>query len=252
MKYTSLILFVMLAAIGCKKENNEKPAPEVVIISASGDINPKLNEFRAILGDVLNNTPGQTSGRREINWDAVPDMYATQKLPSDFFNPVAPGSPAGLQRGFRYSPDGEARISSNGFADFDASNGTEFSSFSGSKTFSAISSNLWNVDFEVAGQPVAASVKGFGAVFSDVDNGSSTTMEFFAGEKSLGVYSVPAKSTGNFSFLGVYFPKEKVTRVKIKQGDAVVANGVKDVSSGGNKDLVIMDDFLYDEPKAVQ
>ena len=252
MKYTFLILLVMMAAIGCKKENNEKPAPEAVIVSASGDINPKLNEFRAILGDVLNTTPGQTSGRREINWDAVPDIYATQKLPSDFFNPVAAGSPPALQRGFRYSTEADARISSNGFADFDASNGTEFSSFSGTKTFSAVSSNLWNVDFEVAGQPVEASVRGFGAVFSDVDNGSSTTMEFFAGEKSLGVYPVPAKTTGNHSFLGVYFPKEKVTKVKIKQGEAVVANGVKDVSSGGTKDLVVMDDFLYDEPKAIQ
>jgi hypothetical protein len=252
MKYTLLILFVVMAAVGCQKEHDEKPAPEVVIISASGDINPKLNEFRALLGDVLNTTPGQTSGRREINWDAVPDMYATQKLPSDFFNPVAPGSPVALQRGFRYSVDVDARISSNGFADLDASNGTEFSSFSGTKTFSAVSSNLWNVDFEVAGQPVAASVKGFGAVFSDVDNGSSTTMEFFAGEKSLGVFNVPAKTTSNHSFLGVYFPNEKVTRVKIRQGEATVAAGVKDISSGGNKDLVIMDDFLYNEPKAVQ
>jgi hypothetical protein len=250
MKYTFLVLFVVLATSSCEKENSEKP--EAVIISASGDINPKLNEFRTMLGNVLNNTTGQTSGRREINWDAVPDIYATEKLPSNFFNPVTPGSPEGLQRGFRYSTDVEARVSGNGFADFDASNGTEFSSFSGTKTFSAISSNLWNVDFEVAGQPIEASVRGFGAVFSDVDNSSSTTMEFFAGEKSLGVYPVPAKTTGNHSFLGVYFPKEKVTRVKIKQGDAVVANGVKDVSSGGTKDLVIMDDFLYDEPKAVQ
>jgi hypothetical protein len=252
MKYTFLILFVGLVTVGCEKEDNEKPAPEAIVLSASGDINPKLNEFRALLGNVLNTTPGQTSGRREINWDAVPDTYATQKLPSDFFNPVAPGSPEGLQRGFRYSTDVDARVSSNGFADFDASNGTEFSSFSGAKTFSAVSSSLWNVDFQVAGQPVEASVKGFGAVFSDVDNASSTTMEFFAGQKSLGVYAVPAKTTGNHSFLGVYFPKEKVTRIQIKQGDAVLANGVKDVSSGGSKDLVIMDDFLYDEPKAVQ
>lgn len=251
MKKILFILFVVIAAISCKKEKNDAP-PEAIIVSASGDITAKVNEFRTLLGDVLNTTPGQTSGRREINWDGVPDIFATQKIPSDFFNPVAPGSPAALQRGFRYAADVDARISSNAFADFDASNGTEFSSFSGAKTFSAVSSNRWNVDFEVPGQAIAASVKGFGAVFSDVDAFSSASIEYFSGEQSLGVYTVPVKTTGTHSFLGVYFPNNKVTRVKIKQGDAALANGVRDISSGGNKDLVVMDDFLYDEPKAIQ
>jgi hypothetical protein len=251
MKYIFFVLLLM-ATIGCKKEKNETAVPEVIVISASGDITAGVNEFRSILGDVLNTTPGHTSGRREINWDGVPDQFATQKIPSDFFNPVAPGSPAGLQRGFRYAADVDARISSNAFADLDASNGTEFSPFSGAKTFSAVSSNLWNVDFEVPGQSIAASVKGFGAVFSDVDNASSASIEYFSGQRSLGIYKVPVRSAGTFSFLGVYFPNEKITRVRIKQGDAVVANGIKDITSGGNKDLVIMDDFLYDEPHAIQ
>lgn len=250
MKKIIFISLVVVAMAGCEKEKST--APEAVVVSASGDITAKLNEFRSLLGDVLNTTPDQTSGRREINWDGVPDIFATQKLPSDFFNPVAPGSDESLQRGFRYSSDGDARVSSNGFADFEASNGTEFSAFSGVKTFSAVSSNLWNVDFEVAGKSIAASVKGFGAVFSDVDNEGSATMEFFSGEQSLGIYKVPAKTVGTHSFLGVYFPDRKVTRILIKQGDAVLANGVKDITSGGNKDLVVMDDFLYDEPKAIQ
>lgn len=252
MKNILIVLVMTCTMISCEKEKNENAVPEAIVISASGDINAKLNEFRSLLGDVLNTIPGQTSGRREINWDAVPDIYATQKLPADFFNPVAPGSPAALQRGFRYSADVDARISSNGFADLDATNGTEFFSFSGSKTFSAVSSNLWNVDFEVPGQAAPASVRGFGAVFSDVDNAASASIEYFAEEISLGVFNVPVRTAGTHSFLGVYFPNEKVTRVRIKQGEAVVAAGVKDVTSGGNKDLVVMDDFLYDEPKAVQ
>ncbi|HEY6503500.1 MAG TPA: hypothetical protein VIZ28_05940 [Chitinophagaceae bacterium] len=252
MKNIFFVLLVVMAAVGCQKEKTGNLSPEAIVVSASGDITAKLNEFRTLLGDVLNTTPGQTSGRREINWDGVPDIYATQKIPSDFFNPVAPGSSPALQRGFRYAAAVDARISSNAFADFDASNGTEFSSFSGAKTFSAVSSNLWSVDFEVAGQAVAASVKGFGAVFSDVDNASSVSVEYFSGDRSLGIFSVPVKTTGTHSFLGVYFPKEKVTKVRIKQGDAVIATGVKDITSGGNKDLVVMDDFLYDEPKAIQ
>lgn len=251
MKKILVALLTLVIVSSCEKDKKENQ-PEAIVISASGDINSKLNEFRSLLGDVVNTTPGHTTGRREINWDAVPDNFATEKLPSNFFNPTAPGSPAGLQRGFRYSTEAEARVTGNSFADFDPSNGTEFSAFSPSKTFSAVSSNLWNVDFEVPGQPIPGSVRGFGAVFSDVDVAASTTLEFFAGDRSLGVFEVPVKTTGTHSFLGVYFPNEKVTRVRVRQGEAVVANGVKDISSGGNKDLVIMDDFLYNEPIAVQ
>jgi len=249
MRRVVFVLAVIAMISGCEKDDSDK-APEATIISSSGDINANVNEFRSLLGNVLNTTPGQTSGRREINWDGVPDMYSSQKIPVDFFNPVAPGSPAALQRGLLYAPDVEARISSNNFTDLEITNSSEFSSFSGSKTFSAVNSNLWNVEFRVAGETTVASIKGFGAVFSDVDDPNSTSIEFFSGTRSLGIYKVPVRSSGSLSFLGVYFPNEKVTGVRISQGNGVVATGVKDISVGGTKDLVIMDDFLYDEPKA--
>lgn len=240
---------VMFAFASCDK--NEKES-RVIVVSGSGDITPKLNEFRNLLGSTLNTTRGHMEGRREINWDGVPDMFATQKIPFDFFNPVADGSSENLQRGFLYSTDTDARISSSAFTSLEPSNGTEFFSFSGSKTFSAVSSNLWNVEFEVAGARVAASVNGFGAVFSDVDDPTSTSIEYFAGNRSLGIYFVPVHQSSSHSFLGVYFPNEKVTKVRIRQGAAPVGAGVKDISVGGTKDLVIMDDFLYDEPLAIQ
>ncbi|HEX6190995.1 MAG TPA: hypothetical protein VFZ42_01470 [Chitinophagaceae bacterium] len=246
-----LILMALAAFIfaSCDKESD---TPRPVIISGTGNITAKVNEFRALLGSTLNTTKGHTEGRREINWDGVPDMFATQKLPFDFFNPVADGSPENLQRGFLYSTDTDARISSSAFTNLEPANGTEFFSFSGSKTFSAVSSNLWNVEFEVAGARVAASVNGFGAVFSDVDDPASTSIEYFSGNRSLGTYFVPVHSGSSHSFLGVYFPNEKVTKVRIMQGAATVGAGVKDISVGGTKDLVIMDDFLYDEPVAIQ
>ena len=84
---------VMFAFASCDK--NEKES-RVIVVSGSGDITPKLNEFRNLLGSTLNTTRGHMEGRREINWDGVPDMFATQKIPFDFFNPVADGSSENL------------------------------------------------------------------------------------------------------------------------------------------------------------
>jgi hypothetical protein len=247
-KLFSLLILVVFAA-SCDKDNDDKP--EAVVVTGSGDVTAKVDQFRSMLG-ALNTTPGQTAGRREIDWDGVPDTYTTQKLPSDFFNPTAPGSPVGLQRGFRYADPTDVRISNTVFSDLDATNGTQFVAFSGNKTFSAVNNVLWDIFFEVPGATVQAGVRGFGAIFLDVDEANSTTIEYFSGNRSLGVFNVPVRSTSSYSFLGVYFPNEKVTRIRIKQGNAVVATDVKDISAGGNKDLVIMDDFMYDEPKALQ
>lgn len=235
--------------VSCSSDNNNESGNEAQVFAASGDINIKLNEFRQKLGP-LNTTTGNNNGRREINWDAVPDSFETVNLPVDFFNPVGPGAAVALQRGFKYLPGAAARISSNSFSALEPSNVAEFAAFSGNKTFAAVGSNLWNVEFEVPGQPVAAAVHGFGAVFSDVDIQGSAAMQFFSGIESLGIFTVPVRTTGSHSFLGVYFPNRKITRIEILQGSAPVGAAVKDISAGGTHDLVLMDDFLYNEPKA--
>ena len=53
----------------------------------------------------------------------------------------------------------------------------------------------------------------------------------------------------SLSFLGVSFDSKIVTRVRITSGRAPIASGVRDITNGGAADLVIMDDFLYDEPQ---
>jgi len=247
--FYSVIAVVATAACWISCSKNDDDQNKAAVFAASGDINAQLNKFRQQLGP-LNTTTGNTTGRREINWDAVPDSFETVNLPVDFFNPVGPGAAIALQRGFKYMPGAAARVSSNAFAAMEPSNATQFAAFSGSKTFAAAGSNVWNVEFEVPGQPLAASVRGFGAVFSDVDVAGSTSMEFFSGTESLGIFNVPVRTTGSHSFLGVYFPGKKITRVTIKQGAATIGAAVKDISAGGTKDLVLMDDFLYDEPMA--
>src|SRR6266566_9771234 len=67
--------------------------PEVFKASGANpaDILTEVNAFRAFLGN--NNGVGGTfgTGRREINWDAVPDAFsAPNLLPANFFNSNSP------------------------------------------------------------------------------------------------------------------------------------------------------------------
>lgn len=218
-----------------------------VVISATGNIDAKLDEFRQLIGNQLNTTPGVTGGRREINWDGIPDNLLNKKLPGDFFNPVGEQAPVANQRGLVYSAGGNFQVSKTSFAEVNASAGTQLTSFSGNKIFANTSSKLWDVEFQVAGQAVAASVNGFGVVFSDVDLPQSTSLEFFNGQKSLGKFFAPAKNGSNFSFLAVYFKNEKITRIRVAH-DGPLDLGQEDVSNNGPVDLVAMDNFLYNEP----
>lgn len=241
------ILFIIISAwlfAGCKKD---EPAVESVVFSAKGDISAKLGEFRTQLG-VLNTTTGQTTGRREINWEGVPDSLMGLRMPGDFFNPTSAGAPVALQRGIVYLGSSDAVVSKTNFADVNTQAAAEFSAFSGSKTFAVTNAIQWPVNFRVAGQTTPATIKGFGAVFSDVDKSNSTYIEFFHDDRSLGKFFVPAYEVSpKFSFLGVYFPSETVTHIVIGH-EGKLSDGGKDVSQGGTADLIVLDDFIYSEP----
>lgn len=239
------LLIIMLTASCNKDENTINESP--TIIAATGDINASLDQFRQLLGDQLNTTTGLVTGRREANWDGVPEQLLGQKLPSDFLNPVGEQAAVSNQRGLIYSTAGNFQVSKNNFATINPAATSQFSSFSGEKSFANVSGSLWDVEFQVAGKSEAAFVRGFGIVFSDVDLPNSTSMEFFSEQRSLGKYFVPAKQGSNFSFLGVYFKNEKVTRITVAH-DSHLDQGQKDISDNGPADLVTMDNFLWNEP----
>jgi hypothetical protein len=251
----------MLAAtaflVSCDKDDDddyEVPTPpqiKATVVSAAGDLTASIAQFRSILGDSLNTVPNKTSGRREINWDGVPaNITNTNNFPADFFNVTDINANGGRKRGLVYANAGASfRVDTSSFSQIDTSYAKEFKPFSPNKLFITVNSNITEVIFKVPGTNTDAFTKGFGLILSDVDDANSTTLEFFNGTKSLGVYKAPVRKDANgFSFLGVFFPEEKVTKVKITAGNAALAAGIKDISAGGTKDLVVMDDFFYAEP----
>jgi hypothetical protein len=253
MKNTFLLcLLTAVATTSCDKENSA-PAENPTIIQSSGDITNAITGFRNLLG-TLNTAPGATSGRREINWDGVPDSLEGKALPLDFFNPVGENADALLQRGLTYDPaKGTFMVSGNSFAQINNEAASQFSTFSGAKTFANVSVAQWPVGFQKAGTTVSASVQGFGAVFSDVDEANTTSLEFFDDEKSLGKYFVPPHdNSSSLSFLGVYFKNDQhITKVQVTH-DGFLKEGTKDISDGGTRDLVVLDDFIYSEPLATE
>ncbi|HYF32099.1 MAG TPA: hypothetical protein VD993_13340 [Chitinophagaceae bacterium] len=246
MKNKILAAFLLAAlCAGCKKEKDS----DVVVIQASGDISSQVNAFRQILGSTLNTAPGAVGGRREINWDGVPPSLLGKPLPPNFMNNTDPGALPGNQRGLVYEAGANLQVSDNNFSEVNPQASAEFAAFSGSQVFTNIASNLWDVGFEIPGQDVPASVRGFGIVFADVDLENNTSLEFFNGSKSLGKFYAPVQKNGSkFSFLGVYFKQQRITRIKVQHGNGLLNAGEKDITNGGTKDLVILDDFLYDEP----
>ncbi|MEO7766151.1 MAG: hypothetical protein ABIS01_01950 [Ferruginibacter sp.] len=243
--------------ISCKKSSDDPYNPvhnvNAVVKSASGDsaaIVTKLNEFRVLAGDPLNMAPGATTGRREVNWDAVPGIFTNaNNFPFDFFGAADVSLPNGRKRGLILTGIGTSfRVDSTSFSDIENTYADQFKIFSKKRLFASIGNNVIQVTFKVPGTTNDAFVKGFAVIFCDVDDAYSTTVEYFNGAKSLGVFrAIPAAQ--GFSFVGVSFPDDKVTRVQIAPGNGSLATGVKDISNGGAKDLVVMDDFIYDEPK---
>jgi hypothetical protein len=260
LKQTAAVLLFITGLVSCTKDGgygngNYNPPPPVLstVVTASGDLTAALTQFRSLLGDQLNTTVGpHAAGRREINWDGVPAANTNNNtFPFDFFNSTDPAVGAGRKRGLVYNNTGTSfRVDSTDFSQIDASYAAEFDAFSPKKSFAYIGNNVTEVQFKLPGTNTDASVKGFGVIFSDVDDANSTSIEFFNGSKSLGVFKVPVRTTNSFSFLGVFFPNEKVTKARITAGNAVLGAGVKDISNGGTKDVVVMDDFFYSEPQA--
>jgi len=232
------------------------PSHAVSVQQASGanaaDIQSAVDAFRTDLGGSLNpNVAGSLlSGRREINWDGVPDnLSAPNNLPGNFFNVNSP-------RGVILSTPGSGlEVSANAvnptntpvrFGDINAQFPPKFTVFSPQRLFSALGSNIVDVSFVVPGSNTQAAVNGFGSVFTDVDLLNTTSIQYFnVSNTSLGTFFVPTAPQG-LSFLGVSGFADGVARVRITNGNGPLTGAAQGFEN------VVMDDFIYGEPQAVQ
>jgi len=232
------------------------PSHAVSVQQASGanaaDIQSAVDAFRTDLGGSLNpNVAGSLlSGRREINWDGVPDnLSAPNNLPGNFFNVNSP-------RGVILSTPGSGlEVSANAvnptntpvrFGDINAQFPPKFTVFSPQRLFSALGSNIVDVSFVVPGSNTQAAVNGFGSVSTDVDLLNTTSIQYFnVSNTSLGTFFVPTAPQG-LSFLGVSGFADGVARVRITNGNGPLTGAAQGFEN------VVMDDFIYGEPQAVQ
>jgi hypothetical protein len=241
-----------------------------VVFQAAGpnvaSIQSSVDEFRAVLGNPNNqNNPGPiANGRREINWDggSVTNDATTP--------PVTPFNVFLNTRGAQFTtpgiglsqapPSGGAQNGLVGLFN-NASYGADFKAFSPLRLFTPVGSNITEALFFLPGSNgnLKATVRGFGAVFTDVDQpdgsgpskkrgnrGSSTLVEFFdADGRTLFSGFVPSSpGDGGLSFFGIVFDEPRIAGVRITAGDA--APGPDDDEK---HDIVMMDDFIYGEPQ---
>ena len=216
-----------------------------------------IDQFRLALGGINNaSNPGPiASGRREINWDGGGNNPATSPGPTPFItflnrgaNIVTPGT------GFVQAPP-------SGLADTfgNQSYATAFQAFSPLRLFSPIGSNITEIQIFIPGNGTTrALTNGFGVVFADVDQpdgsgpgnkkgnrGASTLIQYFGSDGEL-LYSsfVPASpGPGTLSFFAVLFSDARIATVRIRTGDEEPGRDDDEV------DIVMMDDFIYGEPR---
>jgi hypothetical protein len=216
-----------------------------------------VDQFRLAIGGVNNGTAAGplASGRREIGWDGGGAATTVTPTPlTAFLNRGAlfltPGT------GFVQAPtSGLATTFSN--PDY----ASIFQPFSPQRLFSTIDSNVTEVQFFIPGNgSVPAVTRGFGAVFADVDEpdgsgpgnkrgnrGASTLIQYFdANGKLLYGSFVPASpGDGSLTFFAVLFTDARIASVRILTGDSEPGPDDDDV------DIVVMDDFIYAEPRII-
>src|ERR1700693_4017279 len=141
MKFMPLVAAAAIAACSNDSLTNPVPAPPpplATVLTATGSIAAKVDEFRNLLGPSNGATAGeQPSGRREITWDgAGANPFDNRNdFPASFFN-------TNVKSGAVFTTAGTGfRNDSTLFVDINPTYAAQFRFFSANKIFAPIGSN---------------------------------------------------------------------------------------------------------------
>jgi hypothetical protein len=242
------------ASAACGSTDRVRP----IVLEAAGptpaSIEATVEQFRRALGGPNNrNLAGPLpTGRREINWDGYGSPVTA----------VAPTPFTGFlnTRGALFSTDGtgfvQATVSGLAATFCNAAYVKLFQPFSPSRVFSPIDSTMTEITFFVpGGGEIAALTHGFGAIFSGTSEPADPEsaapqrrgvgIECFDahGERVFAGGVPSAAGIATLSFVGVMFREPLIACVLITSGSTPLAG------QGSRPDEVVMDDFIFGEPR---
>jgi hypothetical protein len=243
-------------------------APPMVFSGSGAEASAALDAFRDAIGGDRNGGAPAESGRREITWDGV-RLDGTDPNPNT--QVVDPGNTVIIPID-RFQNQGALfedpyAVSGDSFSSVNPDTAGQFPAFSPSNTFVMQDDTPYQFDdrfigqsFTIPGTTTTAGTRGFGAIFIDVENAGSSSIEYFGhdtngNQVSLGTFDVPVGPSGEPQFLGVLFDQPVVTDVSLTVGTNTLFNfnGSSFQSFGGENlpqgtDLAVTDDFVYAEP----
>ena len=237
------------------------PAQAVpLVFSGSGaDTTTVFDDFRTAIG-----------GGSRINWDGV-RLDGTDANPNT--RVIDPGKtveiPVDRFRNLGAIYADPYAVSGDGFTSVNPATAGQFPAFTPNNTFAMFdfdtgqfTDRFIEQSFVLPNTNTAAGTRGFGAIFVDVEDATSSSIEYFGqsadgNEISLGKFAVPTGGSGESQFLGVLFDQPIVTGVTLTLGtNALFSNdgaSTQFQSFGGENlaagiDLVVTDDFVFATP----
>jgi hypothetical protein len=226
---------------------------DVLVRSSSGatasDVQGKIDTFLYDLGGGASLYGVGSTPVRSINLDVVPNSFSSPNyLPVDYYSIAS-------AQGLTFSTPGQgikvSASSSSGlamrFGDYSPTYPNTFQTYQSERLLAPVGSTVIDLHFSVAGTLTPGKVRGFGAVFSDVDVTGSTSIEFFNTKGESVYYSTVPKYSSGLSFLGVTF----LGNEDVSSGRLILGNSILGSTDSGTQDVVTLAGLFYGEPQNV-
>jgi hypothetical protein len=218
--------------------------------------------FQTAVGGGVNTAPApQNGGSRKITWDGVKVDGTDAGGGPNSTTVITQGHTVGIPLN-RFQGQGVFfgavyAVSNDGFADVNPNVANLFPAFSKPNTFAMFNDN--GIDFKFVAPSatnttvVSAASRGFGAIFINVTQPNTTSIQFFHGSTLLSTVFAPVGAAGQPEFVGELFNNPIVTNVLLTLGNNVIfkfdgTTVTPGGTDGGGNNLVATDDWVYAEP----